>query len=100
MILAVPLKSRKDTHPILAYDKIMRRLRDHELTVDLQILYNEASTDFKRVIKKNGTLIINYFLPTRIEATQLNELFARSRHHLLPYLQALLKISKEICGTS
>ena len=59
MILAVPLKSRKDTHRLLAYDKLMQRMRDHELNVDLQILDIEASTEYKRVIKKNGMLIIN-----------------------------------------
>ena len=37
----------------------MQRLRDHELTVDLQILNNEASAEYKKVIKKNVTLIIN-----------------------------------------
>ena len=30
----------------------MQRLRYHELTVDLQILDNEAITEYKRVIKK------------------------------------------------
>ena len=52
LILEVTFKSRKYTHRILEYDKLMQRLRDHELIVDLQILYNEASTDYKRVIKK------------------------------------------------
>ena len=59
VILAVTFKSRKDTHRLLAYNKIMQRLRDHELTVDIKILDNEASTEYRRVIKKNGTLIIN-----------------------------------------
>ena len=44
MILSVPFKSRKDTHRLIAYDKIMQRLRNHKLTVDLQILDNGAST--------------------------------------------------------
>ena len=56
---AVPLKSRKYTHHILAYDKLMQRLRNHEMTVNLQILDNEASAEYKKVIKKNGTLMIN-----------------------------------------
>ena len=59
VILAVTFKSRKDTHRLLAYNKIMQRRRDHELTVYIQILDNEASTEYRRVIKKNGTLIIN-----------------------------------------
>ena len=36
LILAVTFKSRKDTHLLLAYDKIMQRLRDHKMTVDLK----------------------------------------------------------------
>ena len=59
LILTVPFKSRKDTHRLLAYDKLIKILYDHELTVNLQILNNEASAEHKRVIKKNGTLIIN-----------------------------------------
>ena len=58
MILVVPFKTRKDTHSLKEYGKIMQRLSDHNLTVDLQILDNEASTEYNRVIKKNGTLII------------------------------------------
>ena len=100
LILAVPFKSRKYTHRILSYNKIMQRLRDHELTVDLKILYNEAITEYKRFIKKNGTIIINMFPQTHIEATQLNDLFTRSRNTLLPYSQVLLHIYQNICGTS
>ena len=59
LILALPFKSRKYTHRLLAYDKLMQRLRDHELTADQQILDNEASAEYKKFIKKNGTLIIN-----------------------------------------
>ena len=59
LILSVPFQLRKDTHRLLAYHKIMQRLRDHEMPVDLQILDSEASTEYKRSIKKNGTLIIN-----------------------------------------
>ena len=52
MILTVPFNSRKYTYRLIAYNKILQRLRDHTLTVDLQILDNEASTEYKRVIKK------------------------------------------------
>ena len=59
MILEVPLNIRKDTHCLKAYNKILQRLSNHNLTVDLQILDNEASVEYKRVIKKNGALITN-----------------------------------------
>ena len=38
----------------------MQRLRDHQLRVDLQILDNEASAEYKRVIKEKRK--INYQL--------------------------------------
>ena len=40
LILALPFKIRKDTHRLIAYDKIMQILSNHKLTVDLQILDN------------------------------------------------------------
>ena len=45
LILAKPLSSRKDTHRLLAYDKIMQRLTENKLIVDLKILDNEASEE-------------------------------------------------------
>ena len=52
LILAKPFTSRKDKHHLLAYDKLMRRLRNNKLTVYLQILNNEASAEYKRAIKE------------------------------------------------
>ena len=51
LILAEPFSSRKYTHRILAYDRIMQRVTDNKLLVDLQILDNEASAEYKRSIK-------------------------------------------------
>ena len=51
LILAEPFSSRKDTHRLLAYDKIMQRLTENKLIVNLQILDNESSADYKRAIK-------------------------------------------------
>ena len=47
LILAKPFSSRKDKHRLLAYDKIMQRLLNNILTVDLQILDNEGSAEYK-----------------------------------------------------
>ena len=52
LILTEPFASRKDTHRLLAYDKIMQSLSDNQLIVDLQILYNEESAEYKRAIMK------------------------------------------------
>ena len=43
LILAEPLSSRKDAHRLLAYNKIMQRLTENKLCVNLQILDNEDS---------------------------------------------------------
>ena len=49
--LAEPFSSRKDAHRLLAYNKIMQQLTDNKLSVDLQILDNEARKEYKRSIK-------------------------------------------------
>ena len=51
LILSDPFSSRKDTHILLAYNNIMQRLTDNKLSVDLQILDNEASAEYKQSIK-------------------------------------------------
>ena len=51
LILAKPFPSRKDAHRLLAYNKIMQRLTNNKLCVNLQILDNEASEEYKRIIK-------------------------------------------------
>ena len=60
LILAVSFLTRKDTHCLKSYFKIMQPLSDHKLTVDLKIIHNEASKEYKRFIKKNWK--INYQL--------------------------------------
>ena len=47
LILADPFFSIKDVHRLLAYNKIMQRLTDNKLCVNLQILDNEASEEYK-----------------------------------------------------
>ena len=39
-------------HCILAYDKLMQILLNHEVTTNLQIIDNEASAEYKKFIKK------------------------------------------------
>ena len=57
LILAVLFKTKRDTHRLKAYNKIMQRLSDHKLTVNLQIIDNEASAEKKRVIKKKWNML-------------------------------------------
>ena len=52
LILIETFTSRKDTHRLLKYDKIMQRINNNKLTVDLQILDNEESVEYKWAITK------------------------------------------------
>ena len=49
-ILQAPFSNIKDKHRIRAYNSIIRRLSDKRHQVDVQILDNEVSADFKRTI--------------------------------------------------
>ena len=46
-IIAAPFKSCSGKHRLLAYGAIMQCLKDRNMLVDLQILDNEASTEYK-----------------------------------------------------
>ena len=49
-ILVAPFKTRKDKHRLEAYKSIMTRLRRNVMSVNLQILDNEASSKFKHLV--------------------------------------------------
>ena len=51
LILAEPFSSRKDAHRLLAYNNIIQGLTDNKLCVDLQIIDNEASEEYKGSIR-------------------------------------------------
>ena len=50
-IIVSPFKSLDDKHRLLTYGAITQSLKDRNILVDLQILDNEASTEYKRIIK-------------------------------------------------
>ena len=51
VILVAPFQSRADRHRLPAYNSIMTRLADKGHLVNLQILDNEASAEYKRTIE-------------------------------------------------
>jgi hypothetical protein len=57
LMLQQPFKTKSDRHRIAAYNSIMTRLAARGLSVDLQILDNEASSAYKEAItfKWNAT---------------------------------------------
>ena len=51
-ILVQPFPSRKDVHLLNAYNIIMQRLKDKYLLVDLQVLDNECSKEYKKLMRE------------------------------------------------
>ena len=49
-ILQAPFSNSKNNHRIRAYNSIMKRLADQGHQVDVKILDNEVSADFKKTI--------------------------------------------------
>ena len=50
-IIAATFKSHANKHILLAHGAIMQKLKDRNILVELHILENEASTEYKRIIK-------------------------------------------------
>ena len=50
LILAQPFANRKDKHRMAAYDTIMTRIKAAGLDVDLQVLDNETSKEYKEIM--------------------------------------------------
>ena len=50
-IIYVHFKSRNYKDRMVAYNPIMQRLKDRNILVDRQILYNEVSKEYKTIIK-------------------------------------------------
>ena len=63
VILVAPLKTRKDKHRLEAYKSIMKRLRKNGMSVNLQILDNEASSKCKHLITEDLGIKYQLVLP-------------------------------------
>lgn len=50
VIITAPFKTRADKHRLEAYNDIMLRLKTHGFHTDLQILDNEASAEYKKLM--------------------------------------------------
>ena len=83
LILAEPFSSRKDTHRLLAYDKIMQRLTDNKLIVDLHILDNEASAEYKRAITKKWKANHQLVLPNTHRSNAAERAIRTFKAHFL-----------------
>ena len=63
-ILQAPFVNRKDKHRIRAYNSIMQRLTEKGHQVDVQILDNEVSTEFKKTIVNDWNVTYQLVPPT------------------------------------
>ena len=52
-ILKAPFVNRKDKHRIRAYNTIIQKLADRGHNVEVQILDNEVSAEFKKTVVKD-----------------------------------------------
>ena len=66
-IFSAPFKSHANKQRLLSYGAIMQRLKDRNILVDLQILDNETSTEYKRIVKSEwGGWDTNWYHPISI----------------------------------
>jgi hypothetical protein len=79
LILQQAFKTKSNCHRIAAYNAIMTRLAAKGLSVDLQILDNEASAAYKEAITFKWTPPSSSFPWTCIAAIEQSAPFAPSR---------------------
>ena len=63
VILVPSFKYRKDSHCMLAYNDIMQRLKEKNQHVDLQILDNEASAEYKKLMTNTWKVAYQFVPP-------------------------------------
>ena len=99
LILAEPFASRKYKHRLLAYDKIIPRLLNNKITVDLEILDNEASAEYKRAITEKWNAKYQ-LLPPNTHQINADELSIRTfKAHFLSILAGVAPDFPRNCGT-
>ena len=85
-ILQAPFLNRKDKHGIRAYNSIMQEFADRGYHVDIQILDNKVSAEFKKTIKNDwGTTY--QLVPTNVHRLNIAERLIRTfKAHFLAIL--------------
>ena len=85
-ILQAPFINRKDKHRIRAYYSIMQKLADRGHHVDIQILDNEVSAEFKKTIKKDRGATYQ-LVPPNVHRRNIAEISIRTfKSHFLEIL--------------
>ena len=86
LILSKPFSTRKDTHRLLAYYKIMQRLTENKLIVVLQILNNEASAENKQAVKTKWNAIYQLVPPNTHRSNAAERAIRTFKAHFLSIL--------------
>jgi len=71
--MQAPFKTKKDAHRIAAYNSIMQRLKSRGHSVDLQILDNEASAEYKRQVIKEERKCKFQLIPPNVHCRNATE---------------------------
>ena len=79
VILVEPFASRKDKHRLAGYNIIMQGLKVNKLLIDLQILGNEYSKEYKEPWKRSGALTTNFSYLTLIVKMKTRDPWENSR---------------------
>ena len=93
LILVEPFASRKDTHWLLTYNNSIQRISDNKLIVDLQILDNEASAEYKRAIKKKWNANYKLVLPNTHRSNAAERAIRTFKAHFLSILAGVAPYS-------
>ena len=86
LIIAEPFASRKDTHRLLEYEKIMQRLSENKLIVDLQTLDNKSSAEYNRSIKKKWNATYQLVPPNTHQSNAVERAIRTFKAHFLSIL--------------
>ena len=85
-IIQAPFPNKKDTHRIISYNYIMRRLDDRGHQVDVQILNNEVSVDFKITILEDWCATYQLVPPNIHQRNIAERAISTIKVHFLSFL--------------
>ena len=100
LILAEPFSSRKDKHRIAAYNAMMERLKAKGLDVDLQVMDNEPSKDFKQNMVNKWKVEYQLVPPDMHRRNAAERAISTFKSRLISWLYWLgsTRTFQEICG--
>ena len=89
-IISAPFKPRANKHRLLSHGTIKQRLKYRNMLVDLQILDNESSNEYKRIIKSEWGVVYQ-LVPTHTHSINVAECAIRTlKAHFLSNLSGIV----------